>query len=181
MFLSQLKKRYGIDPLDVQSLIPPLPLPGPERAAEALAAITDCFQAIADSQAAKDAAAAKVAKPSMFSFRATATAIPAAAPAASKPVDSAKSAQGGSSKGGLISALAAETSSAKHAAPEALPADSSLLTQVLVPGETVAASRSESGLTAREDEGLVAEWDERQRELSSDQKPVTLAEGFKYW
>ena len=179
--MSQLKKRYGKDPLDVESLVPALPLPDPQRAADALSAITECFQAIADSQAAKEAAAAKASKPSMFSFRsatsATSTATPAAAPATNK---SAESVPVGSGKSGLISALAAETSSAKHAASEALPSDSSLETQVLVPGETVAAGQREPGQTAQGEE-LVAKWDERQRQLSSDQMPVTLAEGFKYW
>jgi len=70
----QLKERYGKDPLDVESLVPALPLPEPERAADCLSVITECFQAIAEALAEKEAAEKaekekeKATKTSMFSF-----------------------------------------------------------------------------------------------------------------
>jgi len=54
-----LKKRYGKDPLDVESLVPPLPQPDTERAAEALDLITQCFQAIAEEEARQKEAVEK--------------------------------------------------------------------------------------------------------------------------
>eukprot|EP01032_Pedospumella_encystans_P010592 gene10592-12368_t len=67
---SALKERYGKDPLDAESLIPPLPLPDAERAAEALELITKCFQAIAEEVARqKDSAEKEKSKTrSLFSF-----------------------------------------------------------------------------------------------------------------
>ena len=74
LLLSQLKKRYGKDPLDVESLVPALPLPDTERAADCLSVITECFQAIAEALAEREAAEMaekekeKATKTSMFSF-----------------------------------------------------------------------------------------------------------------
>jgi len=56
----------------MESLVPPLPQPDAERAAEALDVITQWFQSIAESHTAAEteaaAAAAKSTKPSVFSF-----------------------------------------------------------------------------------------------------------------
>ena len=65
-----MKERYGKDPLDAESLVPPLPLPDAERAAEALELITKCFQAIAEEEARQKESAEKEKSKSrsLFSF-----------------------------------------------------------------------------------------------------------------
>ena len=65
-----MKERYGKDPLDAESLVPPLPLPDAESAAAALELITKCFQAIAEEEAQQKESAEKEKSKSrsLFSF-----------------------------------------------------------------------------------------------------------------
>lgn len=177
----------------VASLVPPLPLPDADKAAQSLAVITEIFQNIAEaiaeqeaaSKAEAAAAAARKTKTSLFSFRpapapaAAAVVAPTPAPGLGR-VDSTPSVSLSTSaststsisgeKSGPVSALAAETVDAEAA----LPLGETLQSMVLQEGEN-------KGQTHEAAAVVVAQWDDQHAQLSADQKPVCLSEGFKYW
>eukprot|EP01032_Pedospumella_encystans_P010520 gene10520-12287_t len=193
-----LKKRYGKDPLDAESLVPPLPSPDAERAAEALDVITQCFQAIAESHTEAEtvaaAAAAKNTKPSMFSFSrtvapvltpATAALSVATPPAPTSPVrptptqpTAYSTVPVGSSRSPRGTNNDADTGMETVGSPHVDGKEAAV--SAMSPAKGVS-QQSQSQDQDNEKEHAVQEWDHQQERLSLDQQPVSLAEGFKYW
>ncbi len=195
----------------MENLVPPLPLPDAERAAEALNVITQCFQSIAESHTAAEseaaAAATKNTKPSMFSFNrkvapvltptpaAASTSDSGAAPASpvrttstqptaysTVPVESSKSPRGLNNNHDATAETAASPRATDKVAMTELQAEPER-TAIGVDLEAQGESQGQ-GQDQTQDgqkDQAVQEWEHQQERLSLDQQPVSLAEGFKYW
>lgn len=192
---NQLKERYGKDPSEVDSLIPPLPLPGTEKAADCLAVITECFKLIAEDLAEKEAAAKaeKAAKPSMFHFTSSSGAKKPAPAVNSTPTAASETAKRAEEKemdpASMVNTAAKAEKSIYPADSTADAAEGSKEGEDGEAAAEVAAeeTENENEELSAEDAARLAAWDEEcDKEedgpsSTESSRTVHLADDFKYW